>query len=714
MHNVIVALLLLFTSAQVFAFESNYQDLLDEIVATEVPSAENEARLTALFEHQDQGVRVSAKIRIAELYWKTGRFEQAEAVLHDVSLGFDNYPPKYQVESLLTQASFESRRNNHREVEKYARRAAAIAKASHQPLLANTYYVLGNSLMAQRKVLAAKQHFELALAQYKEMKDDTGLLLTLNSLGVVHKDNGDLANGIKYLLQAREAVERGGSKGYRATVYYNLGDVFRDSHEPEKAASYYQQALEIDLELGDLGNVAYDYTGLAHAYSALEQHTKALQNNQKAIQQLVKIKAPQELSRAYLQQSRIYRDLADQTEQLKSLELAEKSAAQSQSKYQIMSVDIEKAKYSLEQQNYQQALTQLLKALAIADELSLEPVQLEVNKLLADVYQPLNDYQKANQHLSTSFALQQKLDNEDLREKSERYKGDLNLLEEQLKVSQLEQKEAEQAQAIEMQEAVKQRLVVMMLASSIVFIVLVIFLIQRRKLAVLKADLFEQALQQKQQLFADVSHELRTPLTALKLQIQALQYDLVSNVEDSYDKLAGKVNEINRLIADIYQLAQADTNAIELNQTEVELAPLFERWQADWQNTVESSGFAWGCQLALANTRKSIDSERIKQVIDNLLSNATVYTDKPGKIVLTATIENQRLVVSVEDTAPTVSEDKLGKIFARLYRVESSRSRQTGGSGLGLAICESLVKAHGGSIKAEQSELGGLKVSFVI
>lgn len=75
-------------------------------------------------------------------------------------------------------------------------------------------------------------------------------------------------------------------------------------------------------------------------------------------------------------------------------------------------------------------------------------------------------------------------------------------------------------------------------------------------------------------------------------------------------------------------------------------------------------------------------------------------------------MQNKQLIVNVEDSAPTVSEDELDKIFSRLYRVESSRNRQTGGSGLGLAICESLVKAHGGTIKAEQSPLGGLKVTF--
>lgn len=688
--------------------------LLAEIVEIHVPSQENEARLLDLFKHEDLGVSTSAKIRIAELYWKSGRFELAKAILEELSKSYDIYPPKYKIESLLTWASFELRRNNYIEVENYTRRAIEVAESSHQELLGNTYFFLGNALKFQKKIIQAKQAYDLSLAEFQKRGDGKGALLVLNSLGVMYKDSGDLVNGIKYLLQAREEVEVHGSRGYKASVNYNLGDVFLISDEPNKAIEYYKKALALDLELGDLGNLAHDYRGIASAYLKLEQYTQALDYNQQAVLQLLKIKAPQELSRTYLQQSRIFNKLEDSDNRLKSLLLAEKSAQQSGSQYQLMSVGIDKAKYQLDQEIFELARDELLAAQKVATELSLNSNLMEINKLLATTYQRLNEHENAYRYLIASYELQDELNSEDRREKSERYKRDVNLLEEQLKVSELEKTEAEQTQALKEQEIVKQRMMILMVAAAVVFIALTILLVQRRKLANLRADLFEEALEQKQKLFADVSHELRTPLTALKLQIQALQFDLVSNVEDSYEKLANKVNEINRLIADIYQLAQADTNSLVLNKNEVGLASLFDGWQGDWQNTVEGSGFAWQCQLNLGDSVKSLDTERIKQVIDNLLSNAIVYTDKPGTILLDAHMESEQLVVSVEDTPPTVCEDKLEMIFNRLYRVESSRSRQTGGSGLGLAICEGLIKVHGGTIKAEQSKLGGLKVTFRI
>lgn len=708
---ILFVLLVLFYSYSL-ASVSNPKALIADILATEVPSQENESKLIALFEHQDLGVRTTAKIRATELYWKTGKLELAENILNEMMSSFSDYTPKYQIETLLTWASFELRRNNFIEVEEYAKQASKIAEKSHKPLLGLTYSVLGSSYNLQRKFLLAKQYFERALEQYQLTKHQKGIFDALNSLGVMYKANGDLVNGTKYLLLARDAVESIGNKSDRAAVYYNLGDVFLESNEPDKAAVYYQEALEIDLALGDLGNIAYDYTGLANTFLALEKFSLALQNNQKAIQQLLQITAPQELSRAYLQQSNIYNKLNDENSRLSSLELAEKSAIQSQSFYQIMSVNIAKSKLHLDQKNFVQARNDLLEAHQVANNLSLDKSLLEINKLLSLAYQGLKNYEQANVHLNNSFKLLETLNSDDRREKSERYKRDLNLLEEQIKVRDLEQKEAALSQSLNDQKEQKQRLVIIMIVSVSVFLALAILLIQRRKLAILKANLFEQTLQQKQQLFADVSHELRTPLTALKLQIQALQYDLIANVEESYEKLAGKVNEINRLISDIYQLAQADTKSIDLNPKSIDLEKLFNGYKKDWQTTIEAKGFSWQCQLSLTNSRMSLDADRIKQVIDNLLSNSTIYTDKPGKISVCAFMQNKQLIVNVEDSAPTVSEDELDKIFSRLYRVESSRNRQTGGSGLGLAICESLVKAHGGTIKAEQSPLGGLKVTF--
>lgn len=713
MKKLLISACLYVVATSCLAAEPSVKQLLAEIVSIEVASEQNEQRLTELFEHSDQGVSTSAKIRIAALYWQSGRLQQAQQVLEDISQSFDDYNAKYQVESLLTWASFELRRNRFVEAEQYAKQAHAIAETSHTELVGNTSYILGAALRAQRKELEAKRYFETALVEFEQDDNEQGVFNVLNSLGIMYKDTGDLANGIKYLLQAREVVEGYGGKGHLAAVFYNLADVFMQSDEPKQAAEYYQKALALDLELGDLGNAAYDYTGLASALMESEQYEIALQNNQKAIQLVREIDAPQELSRAYLQQSTIYQQLGDQNNRFNSLLLAEKSAAESKSPYQIMSVNINKAEYDLELNKLPEARDDLLGALEVAEQLSLDNDKVEIHQLLATTYQGLSDYEKGYFHLNLSYELQQKLNSEDRREKSERYKRDLNLLEQQIKVSELQQTEAEQAQVIKAQETVQQRLMIIIVATAIVFIALLTLLLQRRKLATLKADLLKQSLQQKQQFFADISHELRTPLTVFKLKMEELEYEIADDPKSVYQLLHDRIDSFNHLINDISLLAQNDQGELELNFESVDLESFFKLRAEDLTALAKSHNLSVETNLAVSSGDSAeFDPARIRQVLANLFSNACRYTNTPGQIHFDVSLHQDHVQIVIEDSAPNLSQQQLDKVFERLYRADKSRSRKLGGSGLGLSICQNLVQAHKGEITASPSQLGGVK--FII
>jgi two-component system sensor histidine kinase BaeS len=103
-------------------------------------------------------------------------------------------------------------------------------------------------------------------------------------------------------------------------------------------------------------------------------------------------------------------------------------------------------------------------------------------------------------------------------------------------------------------------------------------------------------------------------------------------------------------------------------------------------------------------------SQRMEQVLANLLENSLCYTDAPGRVRLSVQRQQERVWLRVEDSKPGVPTADLGRVFEPLYRSDTSRSRHRGGSGLGLAICAALVRAHVGRITAAASELGGLSV----
>jgi len=231
------------------------------------------------------------------------------------------------------------------------------------------------------------------------------------------------------------------------------------------------------------------------------------------------------------------------------------------------------------------------------------------------------------------------------------------------------------------------------------------------KLAIERARLMEDLIIKKNQLLADVSHELSTPLTVLKLQVESLKDDLEDDVQVTYQALDNKLDDIQHLIDDIHQLAQSDVGALQIHIQRFELNGALDLWQEELSKFINSNKLSFTFTRDLPKKfMVNFDRDRIKQVFINLLTNCIKYTHKPGVVQLHAKVKQNTLIFTIEDSAPGVSHEDLSNIFERLYRVENSRSRETGGSGLGLSICKSLITMHQGDIYAQHADLGGLKV----
>lgn len=108
------------------------------------------------------------------------------------------------------------------------------------------------------------------------------------------------------------------------------------------------------------------------------------------------------------------------------------------------------------------------------------------------------------------------------------------------------------------------------------------------------------------------------------------------------------------------------------------------------------------------------DEDRLKQIFANILENTWRYADSPGVLKIWQELKDDGLSLNFMDSGPGVSDESLGRLFDRLYRVDRSRSRKQGGSGLGLAICKSLVEALGGEIRAMNAPSGGLWIEILL
>lgn len=212
---------------------------------------------------------------------------------------------------------------------------------------------------------------------------------------------------------------------------------------------------------------------------------------------------------------------------------------------------------------------------------------------------------------------------------------------------------------------------------------------------------------------ADVSHELRTPVAVLRGEIEALQDGIRPLNADALASLQAEVQRLATLVDDLYELARSDAGALSYRYAPVALGPLLAQRVQRQQHRFAQQGLTLTLDAMTADAEHATvqaDEGRLQQLLDNLLANSLRYTDAPGQVRLALTSTDTGLTLTVQDSAPGVPPYLLPRLFERLFRVETSRSRDSGGAGLGLAICRNIVLAHGGRIEAEASPLGGVTV----
>ncbi|PLL20542.1 two-component system sensor histidine kinase BaeA, partial [Klebsiella michiganensis] len=223
------------------------------------------------------------------------------------------------------------------------------------------------------------------------------------------------------------------------------------------------------------------------------------------------------------------------------------------------------------------------------------------------------------------------------------------------------------------------------------------------------ASTLERNQQMHRDLMADISHELRTPLAVLRGELEAIQDGIRKFTPDSIASLQAEVATLTKLVDDLHQLSMSDEGALSYRKTPVNIINLLEVAAGAFRERFASRGLSIGVSLPESATIFG-DRDRLMQLFNNLLENSLRYTDSGGGLQINASQSGDILVLDFADSAPGVTDEQLERLVERFYRTEGSRNRASGGSGLGLAICLNIVAAHGGTLRAGHSPLGGVSI----
>ena len=206
-------------------------------------------------------------------------------------------------------------------------------------------------------------------------------------------------------------------------------------------------------------------------------------------------------------------------------------------------------------------------------------------------------------------------------------------------------------------------------------------------------DRLEGLFRAQQRFVADISHELRTPLTTIRGNVDLMRR-MKSMDEESLNAIQAESDRMTRMVGDLLLLVQADAGQT-VRREHVELDTLLLEVYRQMRPIAE------GIELSIGEEDQvSVmgDTDRLKQLLLNLVDNACKYTPKGGRVILGLRRAEGWAVLTVTDTGIGIPAQDLPHIFERFYRVDKARSRAAGGAGLGLSIVQWIVQAHGGKI----------------
>jgi histidine kinase len=220
----------------------------------------------------------------------------------------------------------------------------------------------------------------------------------------------------------------------------------------------------------------------------------------------------------------------------------------------------------------------------------------------------------------------------------------------------------------------------------------------------------------RRELIGDVSHELRTPLAFINASIESIADGVIAPSPETLAEIQEELDRLTRLVNDLQELSIYESGAYSLHKRQSNLNEIILSVVNQINTPDLSKHIQFNTEFDNTIPDLMIDPDRIKQVLTNLLSNALNFTAAGGQISLfTIQEDDDHIKVVVRDTGVGIPKSDLSRIFTRFYRVDHSRSRESGGSGIGLTIAQQLIEAHGGKIWADSPGLGkGTSIIFTL
>jgi signal transduction histidine kinase len=233
-----------------------------------------------------------------------------------------------------------------------------------------------------------------------------------------------------------------------------------------------------------------------------------------------------------------------------------------------------------------------------------------------------------------------------------------------------------------------------------------------------RAKALEEADRVKTDFVANMSYELRTPLTSIggfaELLGGGYAGDLTVKAKDYVGAILESVERLSNLINDVLDLTTGDTRGVALEKERVDVAGLCKAAADTAKSRASEKGQKLDVEIAASTGHVFGDARRLRESVEHVLQNAIGYSDRKGRITLSAEGDKKQAVIRVSDNGPGISADDLPRVFDRFHRVNETGFRGEAALGLGLPLTRQFIEAHGGTVGLESKKGEGTTVTLTI
>lgn len=577
---------------------------------------------------------------------------------------------KYIALSLLNIGYYFDEKDLYRESLEYYLEALELYKSiNDESGIANCYYYIGYSFSYLNSIDNSIKYYFMALDIYSKLNDSLGMADVYNGFGSLHYDLDNYEKAQNYYLKSFEIYDKLNSREGLLSGNINIGNAVSDQGNIDEGLVYYYKSIKLSEELNDKEGLAANYANIGECYVDKGEYTKAMEYFNESLQIVKKIN---------------YKSL-----------------------YPLIYSNI--AHVKLELKKYEEVILNANRSLEYSEKTSMVDMNNEAYDYLSSAYEKLGDYKKAYENHKLYKQFSDSIFN--LKNVEQLAKMDvLNQLEDHEEKIELLTKNNE----LRILELKNQKRLSYILFFSVLFFLVFIFLLMKQRNARKKAysllsvekERAEESDRLKSSFLANMSHEIRTPMSAIMGFSSLLKdRDLENEKRDRFVNVINKSGErLMAIINDIIDISKIESNQMKIDIQEVSitntLTEIIEIQKETNELLIDKN---IELRLNLPALPKGLilktDENRFTQIINNLINNASKFTDK-GFIevgcVLKENSQKRKVEFYVKDTGSGISEDKFDMIFNRFSQAGDKDFKT--GNGLGLSICKGLLVKLEGSM----------------